>query len=133
MDKWMQNALDKLDDTDCITKKNLIYGFLGIQKITGDVCIPFDNVINFVINHPSDHLTDGVGEIMWLHRNRNSVKHYTGEDDETGEIRKISVIERYECEEPYCSKCHRIINDIAGNYCAYCGVRLVNANDSCRS
>lgn len=68
------------------------------------------------------------GKIIYKHRHYHNVKHYTGEDENDGEIRTISVLEDYEWDDPYCEKCGRRIEDAQGLYCAYCGVKLEVGN-----
>ena len=57
------------------------------------------------------------------HRTHNEVKHYTGQD-EMGETHTISVLERYEVDEPYCSKCGKRAGDTSQNYCCACGTKM---------
>ena len=61
----------------------------------------------------------------WImkHRTHNEIKHYTGQD-EMGETHTISVLERYEVDEPYCSECGKLAGDTSQNYCCACGAKM---------
>ena len=64
----------------------------------------------------------------WImkHRTHNEIKHYTGQD-EMGETHTISVLERYEADEPYCSECGKRAGDTSQNYCCACGAKMVES------
>ena len=64
-----------------------------------------------------------MGRWIMKHRIHNEVKHYTGQD-EMGETHTISVLERYEVDEPYCSECGKRAGDTAQDYCCACGAKM---------
>lgn len=64
-----------------------------------------------------------IGHWIMKHRTHNEVKHYTGLD-EMGETHTISVLERYEVDEPYCSECGKRAGDTSQNYCCACGAKM---------
>lgn len=64
-----------------------------------------------------------VGKWIMKHRTYNKVKHYTGQD-EMGETHTISVLERYEVNEPYCSKCGKLAGDTSQDFCCACGAKM---------
>lgn len=72
---------------------------------------------------PSVTLQPEIGHWIMKHRTHNSVKHYTGQD-EMGETHTISVLERYEVDEPYCSECGKLAGDTSQNYCCACGAKM---------
>ena len=69
-------------------------------------------------------LERSTGHWIMKHRTHNEVKHYTGQD-EMGETHTISVLERYEVDEPYCSECGKLAGDTSQNYCCACGAKMV--------
>lgn len=64
-----------------------------------------------------------MGQWIMKHRTYNKVKHYTGQD-EMGETHTISVLERYEVDEPYCSKCGKLAGDTSQDFCCACGAKM---------
>lgn len=69
------------------------------------------------------------GHWIMKHRTHNEVKHYTGQD-EMGETHTISVLERYEVDEHYCSECGKRAGDTSQDYCCACGERMVETQES---
>ena len=68
-----------------------------------------------------------IGHWILKHRTHNAVKHYTGQD-EMGETHTISVLERYEVNEPYCSECGKLAGDTSQDYCCSCGAKMEGAD-----
>lgn len=66
---------------------------------------------------------ENTGHWIMKHRTHNEVKHYTGQD-EMGETHTISVLERYEVDEHYCSECGKRAGDTSQNYCCACGAKM---------
>ena len=69
------------------------------------------------------------GHWIMKHRTHNEIKHYTGQD-EMGETHTISVLERYEADEPYCSECGKRAGDTSQNYCCACGAKMIDPQES---
>ena len=75
---------------------------------------------SLVENAPSVTPQPKVGKWILKHRKYNSMKWLTG-TDEYGVEHTVKKIERYECDEPYCSKCGKLAGDTSQNYCPNCG------------
>lgn len=69
-----------------------------------------------------------IGHWIMKHRTHNAVKHYTGQD-EMGETHTISVLERYDVNEPYCSECGKLAGDTSQDYCCACGAKMVEPQE----
>ena len=69
-----------------------------------------------------------IGRWIMKHRSHNEIKHYTGQD-EMGETHTISVLERYEADEPYCSECGKRAGDTSQDYCCACGAKMQEAEE----
>lgn len=69
--------------------------------------------------------TDPVVHGRWIykHRHRGGIRIYEGKD-EMGETRRISVDERYEIDDPYCSECGKLNESVWLNYCPNCGAKM---------
>lgn len=65
------------------------------------------------------------GRWIYKHRHRGGIRIYEGKD-EMGETRRISVDERYEIDDPYCSECGKLNESVWLNYCPHCGVTMDN-------
>lgn len=63
------------------------------------------------------------GRWIYKHRHRGGIRIYEGKD-EMGETRRISVDERYEIDDPYCSECGKLNESVWLNYCPHCGVKM---------
>lgn len=63
------------------------------------------------------------GRWNYKHRHRGGVNIYEG-IDELGEKRRISVDERYETDDPYCSRCGKLNDGSLLNYCPNCGAKM---------
>ena len=64
------------------------------------------------------------GHWILKHRNINKIEYHTGADVLTDEIHTVKELIRYETDEPYCSECGKRADDIAQNYCGYCGAGM---------
>lgn len=114
--------------------------------MTEDRAISLNAVIKAVDQHTNDDgtLDDDISCILedlppvtpqpktghWIikHRTHNEVKHYTGQD-EMGETHTISVLERYEVDEHYCSECGKRAGDTSQDYCCACGAKMVESQE----
>lgn len=63
------------------------------------------------------------GRWIYKHRHRGGIRIYEGKD-EMGETRRISVDERYEIDDPYCSECGKLNESVWLNYCPNCGAKM---------
>ena len=60
---------------------------------------------------------------IYKHRHRGGIRIHEGKD-EMGETRRISVDERYEIDDPYCSSCGKLNESVWLNYCPNCGAKM---------
>ena len=65
------------------------------------------------------------GEWVAKHRHRGGFRRVTGVDD-IGEQRTITIDERCEYDDRYCSKCGKQSPDNFLNFCGYCGAPMTN-------
>lgn len=65
------------------------------------------------------------GEWMAKHRHRGGFRRVTGVDD-MGEQRTITIDERCEYDDRYCSKCGKQSPDNFLNFCGYCGAPMTD-------
>ena len=65
------------------------------------------------------------GEWMAKHRHRGGFRRVTGVDD-MGEQRTITIDERCEYADRYCSKCGKQRPDNFLNFCGYCGAPMTD-------
>ena len=63
------------------------------------------------------------GEWVAKHRHRGGFRRVTGVDD-MGEQRTITIDERCEYDDRYCSKCGKQSPDNFLNFCGYCGAPM---------
>lgn len=63
------------------------------------------------------------GRWVYKHRNRGGFSRKTGMDD-MGETHTITVDERYEIDDPYCSECGKLNESVWHNYCPSCGAKM---------
>lgn len=110
------------------------------------ICVHYSNIRNdtyarmgyrFSPDECEDHVNaDNVapvvhGQIIWKERNRGGFKtakclHYFNDVNTENNIpcKHIAKIdERYTINEPYCSKCGKLLGDFL-NYCGNCGVKM---------
>lgn len=66
---------------------------------------------------------DAHGKWIYKHRHRGGFRTYEGYD-EFGEKHRITVDERIEIDEPYCSVCGKLNESIYLNYCPNCGAKM---------
>ena len=65
------------------------------------------------------------GEWVAKHRHRGGFRRVTGVDD-MGEQRIITIDERCEYDDRYCSKCGKQSPDNFLNFCGYCGAPMTD-------
>lgn len=65
------------------------------------------------------------GEWVAKHRHRGGFRRVTGVDD-MGEQRTITIDERCEYDDRYCSKCGKQSPDNFLNFCGYCGTPMTD-------
>ena len=65
------------------------------------------------------------GEWVAKHRHRGGFRRATGVDD-MGEQRTITIDERCEYDDRYCSKCGKQSPDNFLNFCGYCGTPMTD-------
>ena len=65
------------------------------------------------------------GEWVAKHRHRGGFRRVTGVDD-IGEQRTITIDERREYDDLYCSKCGKQSPDNFLNFCGYCGAPMTD-------
>ena len=103
---------------------NIAKGLLTDFKVESDTMVDFCNtIIKMLEQEPK------TGHWIMKHRTHNEIKHYTGQD-EMGETHTISVLERYEADEPYCSECGKRAGDTSQNYCCACGAKMIDPQES---
>lgn len=64
------------------------------------------------------------GHWIMKHRNINKIEYHTGEDVLNDEIHTVKELIRYETDDPYCSECGKRTDDIAQDFCGYCGAKM---------
>ena len=69
------------------------------------------------------------GRWIYKHRHRGGIRIYEGKD-EMGETRRISVDERHEIDDPYCSECGKLNESVWLNYCPHCGAKMDGGADN---
>lgn len=103
-------------------------------KATCDGCMlppDVENVVHGIKN--GTPLPKGHDRLIEVKRLKEVFRRNTGYDyhdliDIAPTIIEVDKAERednYVCDEPYCSKCGRRIEDIQGTYCAYCGSEII--------
>lgn len=65
------------------------------------------------------------GEWVAKHRHRGGFRRVTGVDD-MGELHTITIDERCEYDDRYCSRCGKQSPDNFLNFCGYCGAPMTN-------
>ncbi len=65
------------------------------------------------------------GEWVAKHRHRGGFRRATGVDD-MGELRTITIDERCEYDDRYCSRCGKQSPDNFLNFCGYCGAPMTD-------
>ena len=65
------------------------------------------------------------GEWVMKHRHHGGFRRVTGTDD-MGEQRTITIDERCEYDDRYCSKCGKQSPDNFLNFCGYCGAPMTD-------
>lgn len=63
------------------------------------------------------------GHWVYKHRHRGGINQYTGPDS-MGELHTISLDERYETDDPYCSRCGKLNEASSLSFCPNCGAKM---------
>lgn len=63
------------------------------------------------------------GRWNYKHRHRGGFRQYTGLDS-MGELHTITVDERFETDDPYCSECGKLNESVFLNFCPNCGAKM---------
>ena len=98
--------------------------------IHGELCLYQQGGVNLsIISEDCEHYkptADVVemrhGEWIYKHRHRGGFDKMTTYDD-FGNPHIVTIDNRYECEEPYCSVCGKLGGDFL-NYCGNCGAKM---------
>lgn len=114
------NALEQEPCKDTISRQAVINVFPRWKFVSYEAYI---RSVAELENLPPVTPQPKIGRWIMKHRTYNEIKHYTGQD-EMGEIHTISVLERYETDEPYCSECGKRAGDTSQDYCCACGVKM---------
>lgn len=89
-----------------------------------------DDMCGEVIDAPADDVAPVVhGRWIIKHKNRGGFHRYTGIDD-MGEQHTITVDERIEYDDRYCSECGKQSADNFLTYCPNCGARMDGDSDA---
>ena len=106
--------LDKIAES--ARRQTVIERLASIEDILGD-------------DYDLDRLRELVermrGEWVAKHRHRGGFRRVTGVDD-TGEQRTITIDERCEYDDRYCSRCGKQSPDNFLNFCGYCGAPMTD-------
>lgn len=84
----------------------------------------YQDAINTVTAFPAaDVAPVRHGRWIYKHRHRGGFRIHEG-FDEFGEMHRITVDERIELDEPYCSECGKWNESIYLDYCPNCGAKM---------
>ena len=107
-----------LDDISAAVKHR------GMGEIIGQT------LMRYVKRQPASDVAPVVhGRWIYKHRHRGGIRIYEGKD-EMGETRRISVDERHEIDDPYCSECGKLNESVWLNYCPHCGAKMDGGADN---
>ncbi len=106
---------------DLISRQNAIDGKISVQRTNG-VEIYSDDVVpvKYLENLPSAQTEPKRGKWIKKHRHYGGFRSYTGFDS-MGEQHTITVDERVEYDDLYCSECGARSADNFLNFCPKCG------------
>ena len=83
-----------------------------------------DCIANEILNLPTVDVAPVVhGKWNYVHRHRGGFRTYVGVD-RSGETHTITVDERMEIDEPYCSVCGKWNESTWLSYCPNCGAKM---------
>ena len=103
---------------------NILMPHLGdddINRLAEAMCI-IGNALRPVSREQVEQMR---GEWVAKHRHRGGFRRATGVDD-MGEQRTITIDERCEYDDRYCSKCGKQSPDNFLNFCGYCGAPMTD-------
>ena len=103
---------------------NILMPHLGdddINRLAEAMCI-IGNALRPVSREQVERIR---GEWVTKHRHRGGFRRATGVDD-MGEQRTITIDERCEYDDRYCSKCGKQSPDNFLNFCGYCGAPMTD-------
>ena len=118
--KWLKELKERRSfDTDLISRKQAINALSTITMYKGS--IPFDTAVMRIEQLPSAQPKRG----KWIkkHRHYGGFRSYTG-FDAMGEQHTITVDERAEYDDLYCSECGARSADNFLNFCPNCGAKM---------
>lgn len=118
------DAISRQAAIDCLNADFTIDGKENMETVVDYINGAFKQIKAL----PSVTPKPKMGQWIMKHRTHNEVNHYTGQD-EMGETHTISVLERYEVDEPYCSKCGKLAGDTSQNFCCACGAKMVEPQE----
>ena len=91
-----------------------------VKRTSGDYAAAFTEIAHI----PASDVTPvRHGHWVYKHRHRGGFRIYEGYD-EFGEKHRITVDERIELDEPYCSECGKWNESAFLNYCPNCGAKM---------
>lgn len=120
-ERWEQA---QAENEDAISREAVLDMLEDINAETEGVGFYYEHYVDYIKALPSVKPQEKTGHWIMKHRTHNEVKHYTGQD-EMGETHTISVLERYEVNEHYCSECGKRAGDTSQNYCCACGAKMI--------
>ena len=103
---------------------NILMPHLGdddINRLAEAMCI-IGNALRPVSREQVERIR---GEWVTKHRHRGGFRRVTGVDD-MGEQRIVTIDERCEYDDRYCSKCGKQSPDNFLNFCGYCGAPMTD-------
>lgn len=122
-----EQLLDEIPSAKAVSLHDIYRVIAGHSYYHGDrilaalSCIAEGKEVNPV--RPADVAPVVHGRWIYKHRHRGGIRIYEGKD-EMGETRRISVDERYEIDDPYCSECGKLNESVWLNYCPNCGAMM---------
>ena len=107
-----------------IDREALLAGLTAAAHRGGATQIVAEAMMRYVKLQPAADVAPVVhGRWVYKHRHRGGIRTYEGKD-EMGETRRISVDERHEIDDPYCSECGKLNESDWLNYCPNCGAKM---------
>ena len=98
-----------------------------IPNVDGDGTVTVENAergfLSLINKQPAAEVMETKhGEWIYKHRHRGGFERMTTHD-EFGNPHTVTIDNRYECDEPYCSVCGKLGGDFL-NYCGNCGAKM---------
>ena len=116
-----EEAIELVCYGDWINILMLHLGDDDINRLAEAMCI-IGNALRPVSREQVERMR---GEWVAKHRHRGGFRRVTGVDD-MGEQRTITIDERCEYDDRYCSKCGKQSPDNFLNFCGYCGAPMTD-------